>query len=380
SLPHGVQFQNRELPRTTRRRPQIHTQDLHSHLPPHFLQQPAVPTPDVENSPCRPITPQRPQNRRMVTQQTVRLGKSAVRPLQHLGRQSADIQNLFLKGTLHPLRIMTFRRSADAGCPCCGRRSSRRDGRICRHAGGRWGADLRKIRLPEAQGLRRIPFACHPPSPPPRRLRGGFPSTPPGRPECDATPLWHACHPPSAARTRLRPQSLRTRPSPPRTRRKRWGASGSRALVHRRPGSCSYPRRRPQVHRSSWRPSFRVQGPLQRPRQRQRGTLLLSKLLRRNQRHRKRRHQRLRSRSGAKPPFLRLSPRRSPPSLRPALRAPAPPHSHHELARHRPPRLFRAAYPTGRRGYWHARRLTFLMGGTYLKLEWLRMVGDVVFF
>ena len=60
-------------------------------------------------------------------------------------------------------------------------------------------------------------FACHPPSPPPRRLRGGFPSTPPGRPECDATPLWHACHPPSAARTRLRPQSLRTRPSPPRT-------------------------------------------------------------------------------------------------------------------------------------------------------------------
>ena len=30
-------------------------------------------------------------------------------------------------------------------------------------------------------------------------------------------------------------------------------------------------------------------------------------------------------------------------------------------------------------GYWHARRLTFLMGGTYHKLEWLRMVGDVVF-
>ena len=55
-----------------------------------------------------------------------------------------------------------------------------------------------------------------------------------------------------------------------------------------------------------WRPSFRVQGPLQRPRKRQRGTLLLSKLLRRNKRHRKRRHQRLRSRSGAKPPILRL--------------------------------------------------------------------------
>jgi nitric oxide reductase subunit B len=30
-------------------------------------------------------------------------------------------------------------------------------------------------------------------------------------------------------------------------------------------------------------------------------------------------------------------------------------------------------------GYWHARRLTFLMGGTYHKLEWLRMLGDLVF-
>jgi nitric oxide reductase subunit B len=30
-------------------------------------------------------------------------------------------------------------------------------------------------------------------------------------------------------------------------------------------------------------------------------------------------------------------------------------------------------------GYWHARRLTFLMSGTYHKLEWLRMVGDMVF-
>ncbi len=30
-------------------------------------------------------------------------------------------------------------------------------------------------------------------------------------------------------------------------------------------------------------------------------------------------------------------------------------------------------------GYWHARRLTFLMTGPYHKLEWLRMVGDVVF-
>lgn len=30
-------------------------------------------------------------------------------------------------------------------------------------------------------------------------------------------------------------------------------------------------------------------------------------------------------------------------------------------------------------GYWHARRLTFLMGGTFHKLEWLRIVGDTVF-
>ena len=30
-------------------------------------------------------------------------------------------------------------------------------------------------------------------------------------------------------------------------------------------------------------------------------------------------------------------------------------------------------------GYWHARRLTFLMGGTFHKLEWLRVVGDIVF-
>jgi nitric oxide reductase subunit B len=30
-------------------------------------------------------------------------------------------------------------------------------------------------------------------------------------------------------------------------------------------------------------------------------------------------------------------------------------------------------------GYWHARRLTFLMGGLYHKLEWVRMVGDTIF-
>jgi nitric oxide reductase subunit B len=30
-------------------------------------------------------------------------------------------------------------------------------------------------------------------------------------------------------------------------------------------------------------------------------------------------------------------------------------------------------------GYWHARRLTFVMGGLYHKLEWARMVGDMVF-
>jgi nitric oxide reductase subunit B len=30
-------------------------------------------------------------------------------------------------------------------------------------------------------------------------------------------------------------------------------------------------------------------------------------------------------------------------------------------------------------GYWHARRLNFLMGGLYHKLEWLRMAGDATF-
>ena len=30
-------------------------------------------------------------------------------------------------------------------------------------------------------------------------------------------------------------------------------------------------------------------------------------------------------------------------------------------------------------GYWHARRLTFIMGGIYHRLEWLRMLGDMVF-
>jgi nitric oxide reductase subunit B len=30
-------------------------------------------------------------------------------------------------------------------------------------------------------------------------------------------------------------------------------------------------------------------------------------------------------------------------------------------------------------GYWHARRLTFLMSGAYHKLEWVRIVGDTVF-
>jgi nitric oxide reductase subunit B len=30
-------------------------------------------------------------------------------------------------------------------------------------------------------------------------------------------------------------------------------------------------------------------------------------------------------------------------------------------------------------GYWHARRLTFLMGGFYHKLEWVRMAGDMIF-
>jgi nitric oxide reductase subunit B len=30
-------------------------------------------------------------------------------------------------------------------------------------------------------------------------------------------------------------------------------------------------------------------------------------------------------------------------------------------------------------GYWHARRSTFLMGGLYHKLEWVRMAGDMIF-
>ena len=30
-------------------------------------------------------------------------------------------------------------------------------------------------------------------------------------------------------------------------------------------------------------------------------------------------------------------------------------------------------------GYGHARRLTFLMGGLYHKLEWVRMAGDLIF-
>lgn len=30
-------------------------------------------------------------------------------------------------------------------------------------------------------------------------------------------------------------------------------------------------------------------------------------------------------------------------------------------------------------GYWHARRLTFLMSGTFHTLEWVRILGDAVF-
>ena len=30
-------------------------------------------------------------------------------------------------------------------------------------------------------------------------------------------------------------------------------------------------------------------------------------------------------------------------------------------------------------GYWHARRLSYLMGGTYHTLEWIRIVADMVF-
>ena len=102
NLPHGVQVENRELPHTTLRRMQIHAQYLRPNLPPHFFQQPAVPTPDIQNAPHRlPITPQRPQDRRMITQQAVRQGKRAVRPRQHFGLLSTAIQNLCLKGAPH---------------------------------------------------------------------------------------------------------------------------------------------------------------------------------------------------------------------------------------------------------------------------------------
>jgi nitric oxide reductase subunit B len=30
-------------------------------------------------------------------------------------------------------------------------------------------------------------------------------------------------------------------------------------------------------------------------------------------------------------------------------------------------------------GYWHARRLSFVMGGLYHTLEWVRIVGDMTF-
>ena len=30
-------------------------------------------------------------------------------------------------------------------------------------------------------------------------------------------------------------------------------------------------------------------------------------------------------------------------------------------------------------GYWHARRLTFLMGGIFHTLEWIRIVADMIF-
>lgn len=30
-------------------------------------------------------------------------------------------------------------------------------------------------------------------------------------------------------------------------------------------------------------------------------------------------------------------------------------------------------------GYWHGRRLEYLMGGNYHILEWIRIVGDLIF-
>ena len=99
-LPHGIQLQNRELSRASRRT-QIYPQHLRPDLLPNFLQQSAVPTPDIQNSPHHlPVKLQRPQHRRMVTQYAVRQGKRTVRPLQYLGLHFA-IQNLFLKGAQH---------------------------------------------------------------------------------------------------------------------------------------------------------------------------------------------------------------------------------------------------------------------------------------
>ena len=102
NLPHRVQLEYRELPHATLRRTQIHPQHFRPNLSAHFFQQPAVPAPDIQNTAHRlPITPQRPQDRRMVTQQDVRPGKRAVRPRQHFGRLSTAIQNLCLKGAPH---------------------------------------------------------------------------------------------------------------------------------------------------------------------------------------------------------------------------------------------------------------------------------------
>src|ERR1017187_3951147 len=102
NLPNGVQLENRELPYTTLRRTQIHTQYVRPNLPPHLFQQAAVPTPDIQNASHRlPITPQGAQDRPMITQQAVRQGKRAVHPRQHFGLLSAAIQDLCLKGAPH---------------------------------------------------------------------------------------------------------------------------------------------------------------------------------------------------------------------------------------------------------------------------------------
>lgn len=68
----GVEFQYGKLWRGTLGRPQINADDVRSQLAAYVPEQPAVTTPDVEDAlDGRSLTPQRPENRRVVTQQPV---------------------------------------------------------------------------------------------------------------------------------------------------------------------------------------------------------------------------------------------------------------------------------------------------------------------